>query len=247
MRGVKTTYKSKTAQVSLNRWFFPALPNKNGEVCIKIDFEIFLSAFWPKVMHGISTRIQPLFLNIKDSDNQYHNLRQIFGICYICTNSTILAFWRLTKINNMWYHFNTWVRTSQLSPNASLLSTITLGLSLTWICFEGKMHHISKLTFVDAISHWTTICWWRSKSRRVDWYIVSGVLKHNRGLRENDVMASTACVGNNVVTTTFHQNVRNFFCQTCFSSKLRKLKTILSYQRMLSKPWRHFLSSPYCV
>ena len=143
----------------INRGFFPARANKNGEVCIKNDFGIFLSAFWPKVMHGISTRNQTLFLNIKDSDNQYHNLRQIFDICYICTNSTILAFWLLTKINNMRCIFNIWGKTSQLSPNGLPLSTITLALSLTPICFNRNINHITVLTFVDHNSYWTTIRW----------------------------------------------------------------------------------------
>jgi len=45
--------------------FFQLGESENGEVCIKTDFEIFLNAFWPKVMHDSSTPKLVLFVNNK--------------------------------------------------------------------------------------------------------------------------------------------------------------------------------------
>ena len=47
--------------------FFQLRQTKMGKFASKNDFEIFLNAFWPKVMHGFSTRNEVLFLTIKAS------------------------------------------------------------------------------------------------------------------------------------------------------------------------------------
>ena len=161
---------------SLNRWFFSAPANQNGEVCIKKRLRNFFDCVLTKSDAWLfDSKFSTLF-EYQSSDNQYHNPSQSFSICCICVNCTILAFCLLTKINKMWYHFDIWVETSQLSPNASLLSTITLALSLTPICFEGNIHHISSLTFVDTNIEGSTIRWWRWKWRRYDQHIWAGVV-----------------------------------------------------------------------
>ena len=116
----------------------------------------------------------------------------------------------------MWYHIDIWVETSQLSPNASLLSTITLALSLTPICFQGKMHHIWSLTFVDENIDESTIRWLRWRGRRYDHNIWAGVVLPVRGIEEIRLMLSSASNGNNVANPFFHQYSRKFFDQTHF-------------------------------
>ena len=156
------------------------------------------------------------FFDNQSLDNQYHILSQSFSICCICVNSTILAFCLSTKINKMWYHFDIWVGTSQLSPNPFLFPTISLALSPTPICFEGNIHHISTLTFVDQINDCPSIRQWRWKWRRDDQYIWVEVVQLVRGIEENGIILSSASNGNDLANPFFPPNIRNFFDQTHF-------------------------------
>ena len=133
----------------------------------------------------------------------------------------------------MWYHIDIWVETSQLSPNASLLSTITLALSLTPICFEGKMHHIWGLTFVDENIDCPPIRWLRWRRRRYDHNIWSGVVLPVRGIEEIRVILSSASNGNNLANPFFPPNIPQFSHQTHFFNFQKHNQ----YAKPLAKPF----------
>ena len=163
-------------RLQLNCWCFPAWGKRKwGSLHQKRLRNLFECILTKSDAWLFDSKFSTLF-EYQSSDNQYHNPSQSFSICCICVNCTILAFCLLIKIKKMWYHFDIWVETSQLSPNASLLSTITLALSLTPICFEGNIHHISSLTFVDTNIEGSTIRWWRWKWRRYDQHIWAEVV-----------------------------------------------------------------------
>ena len=200
----------------INRWFFPAWgKQKWGGLHQKRVGNLFQSIFTTSDAWPLDSKSSTLF-ECQSPNNQYHNPSQSFSICCICVNWTILAFCLFTKINKMWYHFDIWVETSQLSPNASPLSTITLALSLTPICFQGNMHHIWSLTFVDENIDESTIRWLRWRGRRYYHNIWAGVVLPVRGIEEIRLMLSSASNGNNVANPFFHQYSRKFFNQTHF-------------------------------